>query len=279
MRLGIHTRINQGFVKAAERMARLQCNACQMFSRSPRGGKARALSQEEVNQFRDLCMKNDINPVAIHIPYVLNLATSDPEMHQYAVDMVKEDMSRANLLGASYLVLHMGSHKGDGTEKGLAQVAKALNEAIKNYHGEAMLLLENTSGAGSEVGSTFEQLKYVLDELKIPRAGICFDTCHGFAAGYDLTDKAKVDETLRKLDEVVSLANLKLIHANDSMFPLGSTKDRHAVIGQGYIGEKGFKAIFRHPLLKNVPFILEIPVDSDEDWERNLKAVRRLAGS
>ena len=277
MRLGIHTKINKGFAKAVERLVHLNCNACQMFSRSPRGGKSRVLGQEEVKLFRDLCAESDINPVAVHIPYVLNMATSDPEMHEYAISMVKEDMARANMLGASYLVLHMGSHKGEGIEKGLAQVAKALNKALENYNDKTMLLLENTSGAGSEVGSTFEQLKQVLDELKTQRAGICFDTCHGFAAGYDLSGKAKVDAVLSKLDGIVGLSRLKLIHANDSMFPLGSTKDRHADIGSGHIGEEGFKAIFNHPSLQKVPFILETPADSDEDWERNLKAVRRLA--
>lgn len=278
MRLGIHTSISGGFEKAVQRLVKLGCNACQIFSRSPRGGKARTLSENEVKVFRDLCNRHDINPVVIHIPYVLNLATSSPEMHDYAVSMVKEDMARANMLGASYLVLHMGSHRGEGSDAGLFQVAKALNSALQGYDGQTVLLLENTSGAGHEVGSTFEQLKRVLDEVKTPRTGICFDTCHGFAAGYDLSDSCQVNLTVSRLDSIIGLHHLKLIHANDSMFPLGSTKDRHADIGGGYIGEKGFAAILSHPKLRDIPMVLETPADKDEDWVRNLATMRRLAG-
>lgn len=278
MRLGIHTSISGGFDKAVARLAELGCNACQMFSRSPRGGKARALTEDEVKVFKDLCNHHDINPVAIHIPYVLNLATSVPEMHDYAVSMVKEDMARANILGASYLVLHMGSHRGEGTETGLSQVAEVLNRALEGYDKQTMLLLENTSGAGSEVGSTFEQLRQVLDQVQTHRAGICFDTCHGFAAGYDLFGQEQVELTLDRMDQIIGIDNLKLIHINDSKFPMGSTKDRHADIGAGYIGEKGFAALFKHEKLKGIPLILETPADKDEDWARNLSIVRRLAG-
>jgi len=278
MRLGIHTSISGGFEKAVSRLVRLGCNACQMFSRSPRGGKARTLGGSEAQLFRELCARHDIAPVVIHIPYVLNLATSDPEMHEYAITMVKEDLARANILGAQYLVLHMGSHRGDGPEKGLVQVAKALNNALEGYDGETVLLLENTSGAGSEVGNTFEQLSEVLGQMKNSRTGICFDTCHGFAAGYDLTGPDKIAAVADEFDRVIGLAYLKLIHANDARFGLGSGKDRHADIGAGEIGEKGFEAILNHPELRKVPFILETPAESDEDWARNLAAIKRLAG-
>lgn len=278
MRLGIHTSISGGFEKAVKHLVQLGCNACQVFSRSPRGGKARVLGEDELKTFRELCLKHDINPVAVHIPYVLNPATSDSEMHKYAISMIKEDMSRANALGASYLVLHMGSHRGEGPDKGLAQVAKALNGALTDYYGDTMLLLENTSGAGMEVGYSFEHLKAVLNELKTDKAGICFDTCHGFAAGYDLTDEEKVMTTFAEMDKTIGLERLRLIHANDSMFPFRSTKDRHAHIGEGYIGETGFRAIVNHPALKEIPFILESPVENDSDWEKNLQAMRRLAG-
>jgi len=276
MRIGIHTSISGGLDKAVKRLASLGCNACQMFSRSPRGGKARVLGEAEVKQFRELCIKNDVNPVVIHIPYLVNPATPDPQMHEYAVSQIKEDMLRANLLGASYLVLHMGSHRGEGIEKGLSQVIKAFNMALDGYQGETRLLLENTSGAGKEVGSTFEQLKQILDGLENKQAGICFDTCHGFAAGYDLSDAIKVDATVEEFDKIIGISNLKVVHANDSMFPLGSTKDRHADIGKGYIGEQGFAALLNHPKLQDVPFILETPADSDEDWMRNLETMRRL---
>lgn len=279
MRLGIHISIGGGFEKAVKNLVRLGCNTCQMFSRSPRGGKARVLGEGEVKLFRQLCQQNDINPVVVHIPYVLNLATSDPEMHDYAISMVKEDLYRADTLGASYLVLHMGSHRGEGIEKGLAQVADALKKSLADYDGDTVVLLENTSGAGKEVGYTFEHLKWVLNEIDSPRAGICFDTCHGFAAGYDLRDEESVEATFKEMHRVVGLSRLKLIHANDSMFPLGSTKDRHAHIGKGFIGEAGFKAILGCPELKNIPYILETPIDEQGGWEENLETIKRIASS
>lgn len=277
MRLGIHISIGGGFEKAVKNLVQLGCNACQMFSRSPRGGKARALGEAEVNLFRRLCQRHDINPVVVHIPYVLNLATSDPEMHEYAISMVKEDLCRADTLGAAYLVLHMGSHRGEGIEQGLSQVADALKKSHSDYDGDTVILLENTSGAGKEVGFAFEHLKWVLDELDSPGAGICFDTCHGFAAGYDLRDEESVKAVFEEMDKVIGLSRLKLIHANDSMFPLGSTKDRHAHIGKGYIGEAGFKAILGYQKLINIPFILETPIDDQGGWEGNLGAVKRIA--
>lgn len=277
MRLGIHVSIGGGLAKAVSELTGVGCNACQIFSRSPRGGKAKKLDPQEVQLFRQLCNKHDIDPVVIHIPYVLNLATSDSEMHAYAVDMVREDMERANALGARYLVLHMGSHRGAGEEKGLAQVVLALREVFRDYTGETTLLLENTAGGGSEVGYSFEHLAAILAGSDHKQTGICFDTCHGFAAGYDLANKAAVSETIKALDKTIGLKQLKLIHANDSMFPLGSNKDRHAHIGHGYIGEEGFNALLHHPALKEVPFILETPVNEQGDYASNLNSLRQLA--
>ncbi|MFZ5640240.1 MAG: deoxyribonuclease IV [Bacillota bacterium] len=277
MRFGIHVSIGGGLAKAVEGIAGLGADACQMFSRSPRGGKAKKLDPKEVGLFRQLCIKYDIDPVVVHIPYVLNLATADPAMHAYAIDMVKEDLERANTLGARNLVLHMGSHRGAGEEKGLAQVALALQEVLRDYAGETVLLLENTAGGGAEVGYSFEHLAVLLDSIGHKRTGICFDTCHGFAYGYDLAGEKAVDDTLNSLDKIIGLKHLRLIHANDSMFPIGSKKDRHAHIGRGYIGEAGFRALLHHPALKDVPFILETPVNEEGNYATNLETMRRLA--
>jgi len=279
LRIGIHTSISGGFEKAVKYLAGLECNACQLFSRSPRGGKARVLAREETDRFRELCIRYDINPVVIHIPYVLNLATPDPEMHSYAVSMVAEDLKRADELGASYLVLHMGSHKGAGIDRGLAQVAMALKTVLNEYEGKTKVLLENTAGAGTEVGSVFEELARVLEEVGTDKAGVCFDTCHGYAAGYDLSDDNSVQKVFSDMDNILGLSNLMLIHANDAMFPLGSKKDRHAHIGLGHIGETGFRAILTHPGLQLIPVILETPVDEQGNWETNLKTIRKLANN
>ena len=277
MRFGIHVSIGGGLEKSARQLSELKCNAGQMFSRSPRGGRAKQLNAGEVEGFRQLCREHKIDPLAVHIPYVLNLATPDPEMHAYAVNMVREDMTRANLLGARFLVLHMGSHRGAGEEMGLAQVVLALQEALQDYTGATMLLLENTAGGGAEVGYTFEHLAMVLRGINHDKTGICFDTCHGFAAGYDLSDEKTVDGTMNALDRIIGVQHLKLVHANDAMFPLGSRKDRHAHIGSGYIGKRGFRALLHHPALDNVPFILETPVNEEGDYRSNLEMLRRLS--
>ncbi len=277
MRLGIHISIGGGLAKAAQDLAQLECRAGQIFSRSPRGGKAKKLDPQEVALFRQLCVSNDIAPVVVHIPYVLNLATGDPEMHAYAVNMVKEDLVRADMLGAKYLVLHMGSHRGIGEEKGLTQVARALQEVLCDYSGETVLLLENTAGSGSEVGYSFAHLATVLAAIGDAKTGICFDTCHGFAAGYDLSGEKEVAATIESIDRIVGLNRLKLIHANDAMYQLGSKKDRHAHIGHGHIGAAGFRALLHHPAIKDVAFILETPVNEQGDFAYNLNVMRHLA--
>ncbi len=279
MKFGIHVKIGKGLGEAVKTAVSYGCDTFQMFSRSPRGGKARAFGSDELKTFHALRQENSIAPVVVHAPYILNLANPDQEMHDYAISLVREDMDRAARLGAEYLVVHVGSHRGSGEAVGLEQMAKGVRQVLEGDQGNTVILLENTSGAGSELGQCFEHLGWLLKELDSARVGVCFDTCHAFGAGYNLTSQRAVDETLDEFDKLVGLDKLKVIHCNDSAFPQGSKKDRHAHIGQGLIGGDGFKALVNNVALKDIPFILETPVDEKGDWAANLAALRSLVES
>lgn len=277
MRIGMHVKIGQGLPEAVKSAVSYGCNTFQMFSRSPRGGKARPFTEEELNEFHRLVTENKISPVIVHMPYILNLANPDEEMHKYAVRLILEDLERADQLQAQYLVLHVGSHRGTGEEIGLLQMVNGLAEIINNYAGQVTILLENTAGAGHELGYRFEHLAWIMERLKTDKVAVCFDTCHAFGAGYNLVTEEAVQKTLQDFDSVIGLDLLKVIHANDSAYPLGSKKDRHAHIGKGLIGPEGFRTLLHDQRLHEVPFILETPVDKEGDWVSNLKTLRSLA--
>ena len=193
---------------------------------------------------------------------------------------LKEQIQRGNQLGVEYLVLHPGSHTGSGIENGIDRIANALNEVLTKAEPEFKLLLENVAGAGTAVGSTIEELEIIHDNLVDQnKVGICFDTCHGFAAGYDLNDKKAVDQLLLQIDDVFGLDKLGVIHANDCKGELGNNKDRHQHIGKGKIGDNGFRNLVHHPQLKDKPFILETPIDEMGNDEQNLAAIRKLANN
>lgn len=259
-RLGCHLSIGDGLEKVPIKAQELGCNAVQIFSRSPRGGKAKELKEDQLVRFRRLTDEIDINPLVVHMPYFINLASSDEAMWRTGIALVAQDLARADLLGAQYFVLHTGSHRGEGTEVGIKKIAEALN-IIKNENKfKATILLENMAGSGSEVGVTFEELGEIFTNLNnMEQMGVCLDTCHAFAAGYDWSTLEKTRENLQKFDDIIGLKYLKIIHANDSLHPLNSKKDRHANIGKGFIGVKGLQNLVQHQSLKEIPFILETP--------------------
>lgn len=277
MKLGIHVKIGKGLGEAAKMALSYGCQTFQMFSRSPRGGKARTFSEKELQEFHKIIEENGIAPVVVHMPYVLNLATSDEAMHEYAVRMIEEDLERCGQLKAQYLVLHVGSHRGAGEEAGLKQMLKGLEEVLSSYEGNTIILLENTSGSGNELGYKFEHIAWLLQKLNTTRVGVCYDTCHAFGAGYDLSSREAVKGTMEQFDAIIGRHNLKVIHCNDSAYQLGSKKDRHAHIGQGLIGREGFAALLKYPGLQDIPFILETPVDDNGGWAENLQILRSLA--
>jgi deoxyribonuclease-4 len=223
----------------------------------------------------------DLRPLAIHMNYLINLASVDPVIRPKSIEAFRGELDRAVAIGAEYLVLHPGNHKGQPIEKGIAAFVLGLSIAAQGFRARGLtVLLENTAGSGASIGSRLEELHAIrelachLTELKI---GYCLDTCHLLAAGFNVATTAGLGATIRRIEETIGLAHIHLIHANDSKTPLGSRVDRHAQIGAGHIGMEGFRRILRHPKLRKKPFILETPVDHPGDDQRDLDTLKLLA--
>ncbi|QUL99036.1 MAG: deoxyribonuclease IV [Candidatus Fermentithermobacillus carboniphilus] len=280
MRLGIHVSIQGGMVRMAETAVELGCETVQIFSRSPRGGKAKALDPHDVVRMREIFQRHDIYPLVVHVPYFLNLASSDHEKRAYSVEVMVEDLKRTETLGGRYLVTHIGHKDRDevpDSPDALARVLESLEEILSRYSGPVKILLENTAGQGQEIGSRFESIAALLANLPRARVGTCFDTCHAFAQGYDLSEPSAVEKVLKQFDAIIGLNTLGAIHLNDSKGDFGSRIDRHQHIGQGKIGLEGFRALINSPLLPpDIPGILETPVDSPDDDKKNVETVKRL---
>jgi deoxyribonuclease-4 len=277
VRIGVHVSIAGSIWESLERAKALGCNTMQIFSRNPRGWNVAKLAAPDLKEFSLLKAKYDIRPVAIHIPYIINLATPDDVLYKKSIDAYIEDVKRADQLGAEYFVTHLGSHVGSGEDNGIKRFASALNEIMKKARPKTMILLENTAGSGNSIGSKFEHLKRIIDSLDdASRVGVCLDTAHTFEAGYDIRTKAGLDKTLKDFDKLVGLDRIKVVHFNDSLSPFGSHVDRHQHIGKGKIGLEALGRVINHPALKNAAFIMETPKESDKDDIRNLKIAKKL---
>jgi deoxyribonuclease-4 len=249
----------------------------QIFSRSPRGGKASPLSVGEAERFDAARRAAGLEPLAVHGPYIINLASPDRAMWEQSLALYRQEYARATLLKAQYLVTHVGSHRGHGEVEGMARVSDAVARTLEGVDSGVMILLENTAGSGQGLGYRFEQLAAIRDAVSAKaRVGICLDTAHLFAAGYPIHTERGLEETLASFDRVVGLAHLKLLHLNDSKVPFESRVDRHWHIGQGHIGLEPFRRLVNHPRLSDVPLILETPKTNEREDRRNLTTVRAL---
>lgn len=277
MRLGFHVSISGGFSLAAQRAYELGCTCMQIFSRNPRGWTVKPLDKDDIAEFRKLREKYDITPVFVHTNYLINLASSRPDLYEKSIEQFVIDIERTEHLGADYLVTHLGSASGQRAEWMIERVSSALNMAMKLHTPRATILLENTAGESGDIGYTLEQVQEVISGLDdSSHAGICYDTCHGFAAGYDIRKKKDVDALAQKIETAVGLARLKGMHLNDCLRECGSHVDRHWHIGDGKIGLDGFKALLNHPAFKDIPKIMETPKETEEDDPRNMKTVKSL---
>ncbi len=249
----------------------------QIFSRNPRGWTVKPLDKEDVLGFKKLREQWDIAPVFVHTNYLINLASSRPDLYTKSIEQFVIDLERAEALGAEYLVTHLGSASGREPQWMIDRVSGALNMAVKLHPLKATVLLENTAGEKGDIGYEFEQIQEVLSRLKdASRVGICYDTCHGFAAGYDIRSRAGVEALAKKIKSTVGMERLKGMHLNDCLRDFNSRVDRHWHIGEGKIGPDGFKALLNHPAFKDIPKIMETPKDTEEDDPRNMKAVKSL---
>ena len=307
-RIGFHVSISGGISNSVDNALKIGCNAFQIFTRSPRGWSAKPLKEEDVQNFRIKLndSKIDRDSIFVHMPYLPNLSSPDSTLHKKSTNILVEELRRSTLLGIPYVILHLGSHSGKGNENGMNQLIKACNFAFDTYYktssastvaknekkngsikqGRSIsIILENTAGEKNSIGSKFDELGLILDKLvSSPHSnssngisyGICLDTCHAFAAGYDLRTKEGVNETLDKFKSKIGLRNLKVVHLNDSKDNLNSNRDRHEHIGMGKIGKEGFRELLNHNAIRKIPFIMETPIDTRRDDPDNLRVVLNL---
>jgi len=281
--LGCHLSIARGLPAAIDEAENLGCTALQLFTHNPSQWRMKPIAEDRAAAFVGHRRASGVRYVAAHTMYLINLASPDDALHARSVDALVDEVRRAASLGLDAVVTHLGAHVGSGTDRGVGRIVDAIDRvsAEAGEAGATRLLLENTAGAGTTIGSSFEELGAILSRVRLPeRIGVCFDTAHAFAAGYDLRTKDAVEATLAAFDAAVGIERLALIHLNDSKYAWGSRRDRHAHIGWGEIGREGLGAWVRHRRLRRVPVILETPkeIDGRNDADRmNLAAVRSLA--
>lgn len=280
--LGAHLSIAGGLHNAVAAAVELRCTALQIFSKSSNQWKAKPLLEDDVRSFRSASAASPVRVCVVHDSYLINLASPREELRRKSIDAFHEEMERVERLGLPSLIMHPGAHMGAGEDAGLCRVASAFDEVHERTRGLRMrVLIETTAGQGTTLGRRFEQIRRILDIVREPeRLGVCLDTCHVFAAGYDIRTSQGWKDTLDEFERWVGMDRLEAIHLNDSARPLGSRVDRHAHIGTGHIGLEPFRAIMNDPRLAAVPKIIETPKEGGHEKDRqNLATLLELAGS
>lgn len=279
MQIGCHVSIAGGIFNAPKMAHDFGCEVYQIFTRSPQGGPAPKLTQDILSQFQAENKKYGFTEWAVHTPYFINFASSNPRIKNGSAVIIREELERSSLIGAKYLMTHLGSSKDVGPKIAMEMVVTGLNKALKGYTGSTTFCLEISAGAGASIGGRFEDIGWMIKQIETndPKLkntiGVCVDTCHAFAAGYDLHDAKTLNATLKEFDQHIGLARLKLIHGNDSKFALGEHKDRHEHIGDGHIGKAGFAALLNHPKLKGCSLYLETEHDK---VKKDIVALKKL---
>ncbi len=277
MLFGAHVSIAGGIFNAPLNAQKIGCEVFQMFTRSPRGGNPPLLSPEIIKQFEINCKQANQKEWYVHTPYFINFASPKERVYNGSISLVRDELERASLLKAKYLMTHLGSYKDSGRKKGFTKLIDGLDKTLKGYKGYTKFLIEIAAGAGRIIGDSFEDLSEIINHKKLKKydIGICYDTQHGFGCGYDIRNKKAVEKTLMDFDNIVGLEKLKLSHINDSLVELGSKKDRHAHIGEGKIGLAGFVALLQNKKMKNINFVLETKHDKVNDDLVKLKNIRK----
>lgn len=275
--LGFHVSISGSIDLAVDRALELDCTTFQIFTRNPRGWAFKPLADEETKLFKEKRKRAGFGKVVAHMPYLPNLATSDPGFQKKSRASLAAEVKRCSVLGIDLLVAHIGSHMGAGTMTGVRNVAAACSQALEADPGDTVLLVETMAGQSKSVGSRFEELRMILDGVKdSKRFGVCMDTCHVFAAGFDISSRSGVERTMGLFDETVGMERLKVVHLNDSLGPLGAHLDRHEHLGMGQIGEEGLGAFLRYGSVAELPIIMEVPIDDRRKDAENLALARLL---
>jgi deoxyribonuclease-4 len=277
--LGAHMSIAGGLEQALWRGHALGCRTVQLFTKNACQWKERSLGKDEKAAFRKAKKETKIGPVISHGGYLVNLASPDPDLRKKSISATLEEMRRCEALGVEYLVIHPGAYRRGSELDGVKRVISSLNLLGKQTQAfKVEILLEITAGQGTYIGSRLEQLAEIMDGCEDPAGiGLCLDTCHAFSAGYDLSSEERCDDFFGRIDCIIGLERLRLIHLNDSLFECGSGRDRHAHIGRGKIGERAFRRIMQNESLENIPKIIETPKMGDMD-QVNLNLLRGFAG-
>lgn len=279
-RIGCHVSIAGGLWNAPKQAREFGCEVFQMFSRSPQGGNPPVLNRSNLDKFFGALKEYEYNPgdYVIHCPYYINLASGNPTTIKNSIRIIREELERATLLKAQYVMAHMGSARDVGEKMGIKLVSQAISSILRGYKGTAQFLIEISAGAGAVIGDSFDDIALILENVKLKKGilppGVCFDTQHAFGSGYDLRTQETVHKTFREFDKKIGINKLKMTHCNDSKVPLGSHKDRHEHIGDGQIGTKGFKALLHEPLLKHINFYAETEYDKVKNDIQLLKKLR-----
>lgn len=273
MIIGCHLSVSKGFEAMGKEALSINANTFQFFTRNPRGGKAKEINQNDVNNLIKIMSENNFGKILAHAPYTLNPCSKDEKTREFALITMKDDLKRMEYFKNNLYNFHPGSHVGQGIEKGIELIVNQLNEVLYEEM-TTTVLLETMAGKGSEVGSKFEELNEIIKGVNLKdKVGVCLDTCHVFDAGYDIVND--LDGVIEEFNETIGIDKLKAIHINDSMNTLGCHKDRHQKIGLGGIGIDAFERIINHPYLKDLPFYLETPNELD-GYAREIELLRNL---
>lgn len=280
MRLGAHLSIARGLPEAAALAQSIGADTFAFFTRNPRGGAARTIPPEEIAAWEEARAAAGVWDLVGHLPYTVNLAAAKPQTWAFAKMAVEEDLRKAEAIGCEYLAVHPGAYSADeGLEAGLSRIISALDEIFSNVElRRTTLLLETMAGQGHEVGGELWHFGRIFEALGRPlRLGLCLDSCHLFAAGHDLREPAGVRGMLEELDRQVGLDRVKALHLNDSKGDLGSRRDRHELIGRGFLGDAGIRAVVTDPFIAGLPMIIETPVKDYGEYAGEIRRVKEIA--
>ncbi len=279
MKFGAHVSIAGGIEKAPYRAYKIGCECFQIFTRSPHGRSPSPLCKNRIEAFLKECSTYNLTDYYIHTPYFINLASQNRRIRLSSILLIEEEIEMGSTIGAKYVITHIGSAKGVGKSQGIKNVTDGIKRILDTNSKSTNLLIEVSAGQGEIIGDRFEEIAEILDKVGNPDLGVCLDTAHIFASGYDIRTEEAVRKTLDEFSFVVGLERLKLIHGNDSKIALGGRKDRHEHIGKGKIGIEGFRAIVNAPGLEDIDLIIETPLDKVGDDIRNLKRLKALRRS
>jgi len=276
--LGAHVSVAGGLYKAVERAEAIGCNTMQIFTKSGRSWFGKPIPEQEAELFKKALHESNLSKIMAHSAYLINIGSPKKEVEKKSLASLKHELNRCEELDIPYLVLHPGAHLGTGEDTCIKQIAKNLDKVFEKAKGKSKILLEVTAGQGTNVGYTFEHIKEIRANCSNKKyIGVCLDTCHAWAGGYDIGTEQGYLETLEKVDKIIGLKNLKAIHLNDSKTELGARKDRHENIGKGHIPRKAFKMIMNDKRLREIPKILETPaIDGEDQYEKEIQLLRKM---